>query len=361
VAEVLIDSKTPELGAHIEPGSFKKLNIFFDKMPLTKKALVITDDNVKKIYGETVYKNLTSAGYAADFFCIRPGERSKSFRTVERIYTHAINMGMDRNSPFIALGGGVVGDLAGFAASTYLRGVPFINLPTTLLAQVDSSIGGKTAVNHVFGKNLIGSFYQPAAVIIDPETLKTLPEIEMSAGLSEVVKYGMVFDEQLFEYLSAQAPGILRRDMDILIKIISRCCRIKTDIVIDDEQERGMRILLNFGHTIGHAIEAAGAFRKFNHGEAVAIGMRGAVIVSKLLKLCDDTVLTKLDELLTKLSLSLNCRGRIRAEQIQSYLIKDKKSFGGEIKWVLLNDIGNPKITADVPQNVVQEAVLAVL
>ncbi|MDR1702943.1 MAG: 3-dehydroquinate synthase [Sporomusaceae bacterium] len=357
MAEVLVDLGENSYTIQIESGALAKFDHFLAPMPFSKKALIITDSNVKKIYGEQVRQKINSANYQAEFFCVPPGESSKSLALLGEIYTQAITMGLDRKSPFIALGGGVVGDLAGFAASTYLRGVPFIQIPTTLLAQVDSSVGGKTAVNHPLGKNLIGSFYQPAQVIIDPQTLNTLPDKELYSGFAEVIKYGACFDTAFFDFLAANAAALLQKDSTLLIEVISRCCRIKRDIVEQDEREAGLRALLNFGHTIGHAIEAAGGFQKYTHGEAVAIGMRGAVLVSIALKLCDEAVLGRLNAILRQFNLPLTAPGCGTAAELQQFLSKDKKSLGGKIKWVLLEETGKPKITDAVPESIAQEAI----
>lgn len=247
---------------YIGHGLLEKLGDFLGQLPLTKKALVVTQPAIRAVYGDRVLGSLRARGFAAEAFEIIDAEEAKSLTWLETIYDRLIDLRLDRRSPLIALGGGVVGDLAGFAAATYLRGIPFVQIPTTLLAQVDSSIGGKTAVNHPRGKNLIGAFYQPRLVLVDVDTLQTLAPRELRSGLAEVVKYGVIANPALFQLLEEHATDVLRGDSELLIRIIRECCHIKADVVAADEQERGLRAILNFGHTFGHAIEAAGGSRR---------------------------------------------------------------------------------------------------
>ena len=250
---------------------------FFKAQKYSQKALIITDTNIAPLYADSVKDLLTKAGFNAKIAIIPAGEQSKSLSVAETLYTQAIEHGLDRKSPIIALGGGVVGDLAGFIAATFMRGVPFIQMPTSLLAQVDSSVGGKVAVNHALGKNLIGAFYQPQAVFMDLEMMKTLPTREISTGLGEVIKYGFIYDHDFYTYLTEHQQEILQLKPEALIHIIARSCEIKADVVSKDECEAGLRAILNFGHTLGHAIEKETNYAIYNHGEAVAIGMVGAL------------------------------------------------------------------------------------
>ena len=244
---------------------------FFKAQKYSQKALIITDTNIAPLYADSVKDLLTKAGFNAKIAIIPAGEQSKSLSVAETLYTQAIEHGLDRKSPIIALGGGVVGDLAGFIAATFMRGVPFIQMPTSLLAQVDSSVGGKVAVNHALGKNLIGAFYQPQAVFMDLEMMKTLPTKEISTGLGEVIKYGFIYDHDFYTYLTEHQQEILQLKPEALIHIIARSCEIKADVVSKDECEAGLRAILNFGHTLGHAIEKETNYAVYNHGEAVAI------------------------------------------------------------------------------------------
>ena len=250
-----------------------ELKNFVVNKKFSKKSLLVTDTNVEKIFAAEIKKILESAGLEIKLVTIPAGETSKSLSEAEKIFTAAIEYGLDRKSAIFALGGGVVGDLTGFVAAAYLRGVPFIQIPTTLLSQVDSSVGGKTAVNHKLGKNLIGAFYQPKAVFIDLDMLKTLPAREIKSGLGEIVKYGIIRDSKFFDYVENNAEKILRLENEVMENIIARSCEIKADVVSKDEKESGLRRILNFGHTMAHAIEEATNYSKYAHGEAVAIGM----------------------------------------------------------------------------------------
>jgi 3-dehydroquinate synthase len=240
---------------------------------LSGKAVVITNPTVAALYLAPVLRSLVDSDYEPIVLQIPDGEEYKSSETLQQLYDGLIENGGDRGSFIIALGGGVVGDIAGFAAATYLRGIPFVQVPTTLLAQVDSSVGGKTGINHPRGKNLIGAFYQPKFVLIDLATLETLPEREYLCGLAEAVKYGIVLDRDFFEFMEAHIQPITERQKDALLRVVATSCRIKSSVVERDEREGGLRAVLNYGHTIGHAVETLTGYRRFKHGEAVAIGM----------------------------------------------------------------------------------------
>ena len=316
------------------------------------KILIVTDKNVLKNCAESFTKNLHGD---FEIFAIDAGETSKTLHEAEKIYTKAIEFGLDRKSLIIALGGGVVGDLAGFVAATYLRGVPFIQIPTSLLAQVDSSVGGKTAVNHALGKNLIGAFYQPKAVFIDLETLQTLPEREIKSGLGEVVKYGIISDESFFAYLENNAEKILNRDAEVMAKIVKRSCEIKAEVVGSDEREAGLRRILNFGHTLAHAIEEETHYEKYRHGEAVAVGMLGAAYISEQLGKISAAEVNRLKNLLERLNLMTHCEG-CDVDKMYSATFRDKKVLNGKINWVLMKKFGEVEITSDVPENIVKNA-----
>lgn len=339
----------------ISYGNLPSLGSFLQDKGMGNRALVVSDEHVGTLYGSTILQSLEDAGIVAELFCITPGEASKTLATAQILYTKAITMGLDRRSYIIALGGGVVGDLAGFVAATYLRGLPFVQVPTSLLAQVDSSVGGKVAVDHELGKNLIGAFYQPRLVLIDIKALTTLPEDELTAGLGEVIKYGATFDENFFFYLDKHAENILAGEQDCLEHIIKRSCEIKAKVVEQDEHEANLRMVLNFGHTIGHAVEAHGGFAGYKHGEAVAIGMHGAARISKHLGLCEQKTVDDLCVLLRKFGLPIGIPGTT-PEDLLPYLIRDKKNVGGKINWILLDKIGSYHIYSDVPNEIVLKA-----
>lgn len=311
------------------------------------KVLLVTDENVGALYADKI------AGF--DVVKIPAGETSKNLREAENLYTRAIESRLDRKSAIVALGGGVVGDLAGFVAATYLRGINFVQVPTTLLAQVDSSVGGKTAVNHKLGKNLIGAFYQPRAVFIDIATLKTLPERELKAGLAEVVKYGIISDENFFNYLEENVDKILSRNAEVLAQIVRRSCEIKAEVVSLDEKENGLRRILNFGHTIAHAVEEETGYEKYNHGEAVAIGMLGAAFISEKIGAASHVTVERLENLIARLCLQSYCEG-VSVDKLYAAFFRDKKTVGGKINWVVMKKIGAVEVTSDVPENIVREA-----
>ena len=328
---------------------------FIAEKNFTGKVLVVTDENVFASCGENFCSALKDCGINFEVAEIEPGESSKSLQEAEKLYTKAIESGLDRKSLIVAMGGGVVGDLAGFVAATYLRGVPFVQVPTTLLAQVDSSVGGKTAVNHFLGKNLIGAFYQPKAVFIDLATLKTLPEREIKSGLGEVVKYGVISDENFFAYLEDNAEKILNRDVEVMAKIIKRSCEIKAEVVSLDEKENGLRKILNFGHTLAHAIELETNYQKYRHGEAVSIGMIGAAIISQRLGKISAAEVDRLKNLLNRLELVTKCEG-CDVDNLYKFTFRDKKTVGGKVNWILMKNFGEVEICDNVPEPVIKFA-----
>ena len=332
---------------------------FIDASNFTNKVLIVTDTNVEKFI-DKLTAPLADKKINFDVVTIPAGESSKNLRVAEKIYTRAIELGLDRKSPIIAFGGGVVGDLTGFVAATYMRGVPFIQVPTTLLAQVDSSVGGKTAVNHELGKNLIGAFYQPKSVFIDVDTLKTLPEREIKSGLGEVVKYGIISDANFFTYLEDNAEKILNRDVDTLTHIIKRSCEIKAEVVSADEKESGLRKILNFGHTVGHAVEQLTGYEKYRHGEAVSIGMVGAAMLSWELGKINFNDVARLKDLLDKLQLVTTCEG-VDVDDVCKVALRDKKVIGGKISWILMRGIGDVEITDEVTELEIKKALKNIL
>ena len=332
-----------------------ELKNFVNNAKFSKKALLVTDTNVKKFFSGEIILALESAGLDVKLVTIPAGETSKSLAEAEKIYTAAIEFGLDRKSAIFALGGGVVGDLTGFIAATYLRGVPFIQIPTSLLAQVDSSVGGKVAVNHQLGKNLIGAFYQPKAVFINIDMLNTLLSREIASGLGEIVKYGVISDADLFKYLEENAYQTLALENEAMEHIIARSCEIKAEVVSKDEKEGGLRRILNFGHTMAHAIEKATGYSKYTHGEAVAIGMIGAAHISKTLGRIDEATFNRLQALIDKLGM-LSKAQNCDVDHMFNAIFRDKKTINGKINWVLMDKIGKVSVVSDVPDDVVKAA-----
>jgi 3-dehydroquinate synthase len=308
--------------------------------PKALRAVVVTDSRVAPLYVPRVLESLRAAGFAASEIQIPEGEQHKNLAWLALVYDRLLESQIDRGSPVVAVGGGVVGDLAGFAAATILRGVPLVQVPTTLLAQVDAAIGGKTAINHAAGKNLIGAFHQPRLVAIDLDTLKTLPRREYVAGLAEVVKYAAILDERMFLELEENADALLRQEPRPLEDVVARCCRLKAGVVEADEQEGDLRAVLNFGHTIGHAIETLTEYRRYLHGEAVAIGMVCAARLSIAKGALGRAEANRIESLLAKLGLPTTVPNELAADQIALAIEVDKKATGGKIKFVCLAAIG---------------------
>jgi 3-dehydroquinate synthase len=314
-----------------------------------KKMAVVTNPSVKKLYGQRVVDSLKAAGYLVMSIEIPEGEKSKTLDWVNAIYTALLINSFDRKSALIALGGGVIGDITGFAAATFMRGVPFVQMPTTLLAMVDSSVGGKTGVNHPMGKNMIGAFYQPKKVIMDLNVLKSLPHEEFLAGMAEVIKYGVIRDGSFFDYLENNRERILALDPDVLEYIVRRSCEIKGEVVSKDEREGGLRAILNFGHTLAHAIETAENYT-LRHGHAVAIGMVYAAQLSHKTGLCDHSVPERLKNLIASYGLPVDFsafRRKPGAAELLDAMQVDKKAEGGKVKFVLPTKIGEVVITKD--------------
>ncbi len=308
-----------------------------------KKVAIVTNPTVRAIYGETVFQALSQKGFQASFVEIPDGEEYKTSQSLELIYDALIEGGFDRFAGLIALGGGVVGDICGFAAATYLRGVPFAQVPTTLLSQVDSSVGGKTAVNHRLGKNLIGAFYQPRHVHVDVSTLKTLPAREFSAGMAEVVKYGIIRDRHFFNWLTEMKNALGEQDPGALIHAVKRSCQIKANVVEIDEKESSLRAILNYGHTFGHAVETLCGYGHYRHGEAIAIGMVVAAAVSRDRGLCSDEDVAAIRDLLVSFNLPVTPPS-FPVDEYLSAMGRDKKVKEGVMRLILNQGIGNCKI-----------------
>ena len=333
----------------IDNGSLHTLGQRCTDIGLTGTAAVITNPTVAALYADGVIHSLKVAGINVTVIEIPDGEEYKNSATLNSVYDALIEAGIDRKSFIVALGGGVVGDLAGFAAATYLRGIPFVQVPTTLLAQVDSSVGGKTAIDHPRGKNLIGAFYQPRLVLIDTETLKTLPEREYRAGLAEVIKYGIVFDRAFFEFLEQNSSAILEMEQQALQQMILKCCQLKALVVEQDEKESGIRIVLNYGHTFGHAFETGGGYGLLVHGEAVAIGIALAARISMGLGHCTKGDVDRIEALLTIFGLSFEPPVVERGLLIDA-LTTDKKVAGRTISFICNSGIGSHVVEKFSPE-----------
>lgn len=354
---VQVDLANRSYAIRIGRGLLSSLGSQCAALNLGRRCAVISDANVAPRYGMAAMNSLRDAGFEPVLLTVPAGETAKSLKTVQSCYDQLAAHRLERKSFVVALGGGVVGDLAGFVAATYLRGIPFVQVPTTLLAQVDSSVGGKVGVNLKAGKNLVGAFHQPRLVVCDLDTLKTLPLREYRSGLAEVIKYGIIYDARFFGTLEKGMKKLLRRDSNLLATVVARCCQIKADVVGQDETESGLRAILNFGHTIGHALEAISHYGTYLHGEAISIGQVAAARLSaQILGLSPEAVerirrCFAAAGLPTELALNpVSQRRVIAAMQL------DKKVSGGEVRFVLARKIGQvefgrkvaPAILADL-------------
>jgi 3-dehydroquinate synthase len=313
-----------------------------------RTAAIVTNETVAPLYAARLEAALSSAGARTLTIRLPDGEEHKNWQTLDRIFAALLEARADRRTVLVALGGGVVGDMAGFAAATYQRGISHVQVPTTLLAQVDSSVGGKTAINHPLGKNMVGAFHQPAVVVADTSTLATLPPRQYAAGLAEVAKYGAIRDLEFLEWIESHAEALLRRDARALAHAIGRSCEIKAAIVAEDERESGARALLNFGHTFGHAIESAAGYGKWLHGEAVAAGMALAARFSVRQGRLDAAKAERLVRLLERLGLPVAADG-FAPDTWLEFMGRDKKNEAGRVTLVLLEDLGRARVVKDAP------------
>ena len=316
----------------------------------SRMAHIVTDRNVRR-YADVVREGLTRTGWNCGLSELEPGEKTKSVHNLSTVWDELIAAKADRRTVLIAVGGGVIGDLAGFAAASFVRGLPFVQVPTSLLADVDSSVGGKTGINHPAAKNMLGAFHQPIGVLIDTAVLDTLPAREFAAGLAEVVKYGVILDADFFAFLEQRAEAINRRDPSILRQVIARCCRLKADVVEKDEFERtGLRAVLNYGHTFGHAFEALAGFGEMLHGEAVAIGMLYASRLAERLGLIDSAVTSRQEALLSLFGLPtrLPAGWGHSNDAVIDRMKLDKKTLGGQLRFVLPKRMGHVEVVTDV-------------
>jgi 3-dehydroquinate synthase len=353
-AHVDVHAGSARYRVEIQAGVAQRLSSILDDQSAPARRFVVSSAPIWRLHG-----NAVSRAFKEDPILIPDGERYKNLQTVGRIYDALIRVSADRATTIVALGGGVVGDVAGFAAATYLRGVPVVHVPTTLLAQVDSAIGGKVGVNHSLGKNLIGAFHQPLAVVADPTFLETLPRREFRAGLYEVVKYGMIASRSLFDRVNADLPAIFARDAATLLPIITECCQIKGRIVELDERESGPRRALNFGHTAGHALEAITKYRRFRHGEAVAYGMLVATDLAVRRGAVAPPDRDALASLITRMG-PLPPIGDLSSAQAIEAMGHDKKVVAGRLHFVLPTSIGTTGVVTDVTEKELKAALAAV-
>jgi 3-dehydroquinate synthase len=322
-------------------------------------ALIVSNSTVAPLYLECVQQSLDSGGIRYDCIILDDGEQYKTLESMTRIIDMLLEKRHDRGTTVIALGGGVIGDIAGFAASIYQRGVNFIQLPTTLLSQVDSSVGGKTGVNHPLGKNMIGAFYQPRCVIADIDSFKTLPARELAAGLAEVIKYGLIYDAEFFSWLEGNVDGLLKLDPELLAQAVLVSCETKARVVEQDERESGLRAILNLGHTFGHAIETVMGYGNWLHGEAVAAGMVMAIDLSIREGLVDEALRKRSIDLLSRAGLPVSPPANISVEQYLDVMAIDKKTLDGNIRLVLLRALGEAFVTADYSDDNLQQTLTA--
>lgn len=320
------------------------------------KCLLLTDSNVGPIFAKKVSEMLAAAGAETFLLSFPAGEEHKTLETVGSICSHAVKCGLDRSSLIVALGGGVCGDIAGFVAAIYMRGINFIQIPTTLLAAVDSSVGGKTGVDMPAGKNLIGAFWQPKLVLMDPEVFTTLPAKEIRCGLAEVVKYGVIMDAQLFAELEQNTDKLNAVNLPFYTEIIARCCELKAQVVAADERESGLRAILNYGHTFGHAVELVSNFT-LAHGEGVAIGMNMAMELAVQTGLIDRAVAVRQRKLLEKLALPCNLSTSVNPEEIYAGMLKDKKKVGSRLNLVIPLQIGKVVIKSGFEPDAIIKAI----
>ena len=347
-----LDLGTRSYPIYIDSGLFNKPDLFSSHIR-NKRVCIVTNTIVAPLYLEKIKEQL--ANFQLDEVILPDGEAEKSLANFERIMSHLLANEHGRDTTLIALGGGVIGDITGFAAACYQRGIDFVQVPTTVLSQVDSSVGGKTAVNHPLGKNMIGAFYQPKAVIIDIDSLDTLPEREFNAGMAEVIKYGILGDYDFFVWLEQNIDSIKAGDKDKLSLMIEKCCQCKADIVANDETEAGVRALLNLGHTFGHAIEAEQGYGKWLHGEAVATGMVLAAKLAVEMNLIEVSDLCRIESLIKAFDLPLVAPKTMTLDDFVRHMRRDKKNIGGKLRFIVPTEIGQSEIRDDVTVEMLQQ------
>jgi len=351
---VALDSRSYPIS--IGPGLLRQTELF-SSVIVGQRIMVVTNDTVAPLYLETLKQTL--AGFQLDVHVVPDGESYKSLASFDALMGSLLEGRHGRDTTLVALGGGVIGDLTGFAAACYQRGVPFIQVPTTLLSQVDSSVGGKTAVNHPLGKNMIGAFYQPKSVVIDTDCLATLPARELSAGLAEVIKYGIIYDAEFFAWLEQHVADLLALQPQALTYAIQRCCAIKAEVVAQDETEQGIRALLNLGHTFGHAIEAEQGYGNWLHGEAVAAGTVLAAKTAQALGLLDEAAVRRIVGLLAAAQLPIKAPAAMDFAAFMRHMMRDKKVLSGKLRLVLPTAIGQAAVFGDVSDSLLASIIEA--
>jgi 3-dehydroquinate synthase len=357
--KVQLDSRTStSYKIHIGRDIIDRIGVLLNKGNWINRYLIITDSQVNTLHGKRVLNTLRQMDLKIDLIDFPAGEASKNIQTSLRLVEKLIALGADRHTALIALGGGVTGDMTGFIASIFMRGLPFFQLPTTLMAQVDSSIGGKTGIDIPAGKNLLGTFYQPQAVFIDLSFLQTLPDLEFNNGLSEILKHGIIEDPQLLTSLEEETQAVKKREPKLLEKIITKSCRIKKRIVEMDEKEGGLRRILNFGHTLGHGLEAESGYT-ISHGQAVAIGMVYAATLSEKLNYLSSTDRERIESLIKAFELPHRIPKDLETKALMSRLTKDKKKEGALIPFILLKKIGLPFINGEISNAIIRETIEA--
>jgi len=345
--EIIVGLGSRSYAIRIGAGMLAGVGSDLRQRKIGKRYVLVADDLVAGIYGETLAASLKETGLSVELLTFPHGEESKNMDTVAKLASGLARLGVDRTDALIALGGGVTGDITGFLAAVYMRGIPFVQVPTTLLAQVDSSVGGKTGVDIPEGKNLVGAFYQPLGVYIDSEVLLSLPKVEMLNGLAEVIKYGVIRDRDFFAVLEERRQSILAVDLPVMEEVVARCCEIKAAVVAADEREADLRRILNYGHTIGHAVEAASGYR-LDHGLAVAIGMASVNRLAVREGLLAEEEAERIRKLLVDYGLPVTIPEGYDRQKIKAFLQADKKTVGGRVFFVLPLRIGEVKITAEV-------------
>lgn len=363
---LVVTTPTAHYPVYVEPAALTTLPHHLQTLGITGTLWLVCDSNVAPHYAQPTIELLQNAGYSVHSWVVPAGESSKSYQQLWDICTWMIERGIERRDAVLALGGGVIGDLAGFAAATILRGIALVQLPTTLLAMVDAAIGGKTGINHPLGKNLIGAFHHPRLVLADTTTLATLPPRELRAGWAEVIKHAVIADADLFELLQQHAPTLGEAYLHTLTQdaiqatigtIIRQAVRVKVTIVSADEHEQGIRIILNYGHTIGHALEAATTYDHLLHGEAVAIGMHAAAQIAAALQICSPTLVERQYQLLRAYGLPTDIPPRIYYADLRNYMLHDKKMRTKRLRWILPTDIGTVRVCDDVPEHIVRSVI----
>ncbi len=350
---IAVRTATEQYDIHVGRGVLDRLGVRLAALLPGRKVFLISHPTLLESYGPALAGHLREAGFTVETCLVPAGERSKTLDMAAGLYTQLAQCGADRQSIVCALGGGVIGDLSGFVAATYMRGIPLVQIPTSLLAMVDSSIGGKTGVNHALGKNLIGAFYPPQAVFTDITLLRSLPEREYLCGLSEIVKAGVIEDVELFTFMESHIGEMHQRQEEVLTTLIERAIAVKVRVVQEDPTERGLRAILNFGHTIGHALEAVTAYEQYSHGEAVAIGMALVARLSARLGQCPDQVSARLHALLQALHLPVDYTD-IAPQPLLEVMAHDKKALDGVVRFVLLQEIGKVAYHQEVPLEALQ-------